>query len=176
MRSVLGREPTVGEMYLAHQQGLGGARRLLGNPNADAASLVGGEAVRLNGGRSGMTAAEFASIWTGRADGLLGGQNNVPAHDPARPPSVFNPPPQGNTAPQGSSTESIWDGLAGLAANNPYFGGAMAAQQPVPVQMAPMPQAMPIQTQQRDTLAPYMELFSGLSPRANGRGAYNVPT
>lgn len=63
----LGRPPTAGELYLAHQQGAAGAERLLRNPNAAAASVVGPDAVRLNGGHAGMTAGEFASLWTRKA-------------------------------------------------------------------------------------------------------------
>lgn len=69
LRSKLGREPTAGELYLAHQQGPGGAVKLLANPNAAAASVVGGDAIRLNGGREGMSAGEFAAIWTSKAGG-----------------------------------------------------------------------------------------------------------
>lgn len=64
----LGREPTAGELYLAHQQGAGGAAKLLTAGNAPAASVVGADAARLNGG-SGMSAADFAGQWTGRFDG-----------------------------------------------------------------------------------------------------------
>jgi hypothetical protein len=59
----LGRKPTAAELYLAHQQGGEGARRLLSNPNAKAVDIVGAEAVRLNGGNTDMTAGEFASLW-----------------------------------------------------------------------------------------------------------------
>lgn len=76
LRATLGREPTVGEMYLAHQQGLGGARQLLANPHVRAASIVGADAVLLNGGTVDMTASEFARIWTSRADGLLAARNS----------------------------------------------------------------------------------------------------
>jgi hypothetical protein len=62
----LGRAPTEGEIYLAHQQGAGGAVRLLKNPNAPAEAVVGADAVRLNGGKPGMTAGEFAGLWTAR--------------------------------------------------------------------------------------------------------------
>jgi hypothetical protein len=65
----LGREPTPGELYLAHQQGAGGAAKLLANPDADAASVVGADAVRLNGGRVGMTAGQFARLWTSKFEG-----------------------------------------------------------------------------------------------------------
>ena len=66
LRSRLGREPTAGELYLAHQQGAGGAAKLLSNPDGSAVSSVGGAAVRLNGGQGGMTNAQFASKWTGK--------------------------------------------------------------------------------------------------------------
>jgi soluble lytic murein transglycosylase-like protein len=62
----LGRVPTDGELYLAHQQGGAGAARLLANPNAKAYTIVGREAVRLNGGDPNMTAGQFASLWTNK--------------------------------------------------------------------------------------------------------------
>ncbi|WP_340250890.1 transglycosylase SLT domain-containing protein [Sulfitobacter pontiacus] len=65
---VLGREPNVGELYLAHQQGPGGASKLLRNPNAKAVDVVGADAVRLNGGNANMSTSEFASLWTNKAE------------------------------------------------------------------------------------------------------------
>ncbi|MBO1021476.1 transglycosylase SLT domain-containing protein [Methylobacterium sp. SD274] len=69
LTKTLGRTPSAGELYLAHQQGAGGAAKILSNPDAPAASLVGAKAVALNGGSPGMTAAEFAARWTGKFDG-----------------------------------------------------------------------------------------------------------
>lgn len=43
LRQALGREPTDGELYAAHFAGLGGAKKLLTNPNAPAISLLGKE-------------------------------------------------------------------------------------------------------------------------------------
>lgn len=63
---VLGRAPTAGELYLAHQQGAAGAAKLLANPNAPAASIVGTKAVIQNGGTQGMTAGDFANMWTSK--------------------------------------------------------------------------------------------------------------
>ncbi len=63
LRKVLGRDPTPGELYLAHQQGPAGAAKLLSNPTAPAESIVGVKAVRLNGGRMGMSAQQFANLW-----------------------------------------------------------------------------------------------------------------
>jgi hypothetical protein len=68
LAQALGREPTAGELYLAHQQGAGGAAKLLANPNAPAESVVGVEAARLNGG-AGLTAGQFAQKWIGKVDG-----------------------------------------------------------------------------------------------------------
>jgi hypothetical protein len=62
LKRALGRDPTAGELYLAHQQGLGGATKILSNPNASVASLVGGEAARLNAG-GGKTGGQFAQQW-----------------------------------------------------------------------------------------------------------------
>ena len=67
LRTKLGRDPTVGELYLAHQQGAAGAMRLLSNPGRLAVAAVGGGAVRLNGGNASMTAGEFAGLWTRKA-------------------------------------------------------------------------------------------------------------
>lgn len=63
LRNALGREPTGAELYLAHQQGAGGASSLLKNPTAKAVDIVGEQAVRVNGGDSNMTAGEFANLW-----------------------------------------------------------------------------------------------------------------
>src|SRR6185437_8737861 len=71
LRKALGREPTEGELYLAHQQGLGGASKLLANPNALASALVGDKAVMANGGLAGETAGDFAKHWTDK----FGGEN-----------------------------------------------------------------------------------------------------
>lgn len=76
LRGVLGREPTPGELYLAHQQGAGGAAKLLRDPSARAVDIVGADAVRLNGGNPNMTAAEFASLWMNKTDKVLGGQGS----------------------------------------------------------------------------------------------------
>jgi hypothetical protein len=76
LTAALGREPTGAELYLAHQQGGGGARALLSNTSANVvdalAPLYKGDreraarAVRLNKGNVNMTAGEFASLWLDR--------------------------------------------------------------------------------------------------------------
>lgn len=62
----LGRAPTAGELYLAHQQGASGALNLLTHPGANAADIVGKAAVVQNGGSPDMTAGQFANLWTSR--------------------------------------------------------------------------------------------------------------
>jgi hypothetical protein len=74
LRRAFGRDPSPGEIYLAHQQGLGGAKKLLSNPDALAASLVGNQAVQLNAGRPNMTAREFAQLWDAKMNGSQPGQ------------------------------------------------------------------------------------------------------
>lgn len=78
---VLGREPDAGELYLAHQQGLGGATALLRQPDAnvvDALTTVyrdrskAERAVRLNGGSLDMSASAFAGQWINRANREVG--------------------------------------------------------------------------------------------------------
>lgn len=69
LTQALGREPTAGELYLAHQQGGGGAAKLLANPNARAVDIVGADAVRLNAGNENMTAGEFAGKWVNKFGG-----------------------------------------------------------------------------------------------------------
>lgn len=64
----LGRKVTGGELYLAHQQGAGGALKLLSNPDAKAVDVVGRDAVLQNGGDESMTAAQFAAKWTAKLD------------------------------------------------------------------------------------------------------------
>jgi hypothetical protein len=82
LRQALGREPSAGELYLAHQQGAGGAAKLLLNPDAKAADIVGTEAVRLNGGDPATwTAGDFARRWQGEY-----GETQIA--DPASDPQV----------------------------------------------------------------------------------------
>lgn len=79
LRTALGREPTGADLYLAHQQGVGGAAKLLSNPDALAASLVGTKAVVQNGGRQDMTAREFTAMWQAKFDGRDGPAPDVMA-------------------------------------------------------------------------------------------------
>lgn len=66
LTQALGREPTLGELYLAHQQGAGGAAKLLANPDAPVEQVIGHTAAANNGASPGMTAGQFASKWTNK--------------------------------------------------------------------------------------------------------------
>ena len=74
LRNRLGREPTPGEVYLSHQQGAGGASKLMSAPNAPAISLVGTKAVTQNGGSVDMTAQQFANLWMSKMGDTPSGQ------------------------------------------------------------------------------------------------------
>lgn len=69
LKSALGRDPSMSELYLAHQQGAAGAIKLLQNPDAPAASVIGEDAVVQNGGWETMTAAQFAEFQDLKFDG-----------------------------------------------------------------------------------------------------------
>ena len=79
LKKVLGRNPSPGELYLAHQQGPAGAAKLLENPNRLAVDVVGYDAVRLNGGAPGMTAQQFANLWISKANAADPDLDNNPA-------------------------------------------------------------------------------------------------
>jgi hypothetical protein len=90
LSQTLGRAPTDGELYLAHQQGAAGAGALLRNPEQKAvdalASVLGGDKVKAlkaitnNDGTAGMTAGQFADKWTSKFGGASGvaGATEVP--------------------------------------------------------------------------------------------------
>lgn len=103
LRRVLGRDPSGAELYLAHQQGLGGAGKLLANPNAPGEAAVGARAFKLNAGRPGMTAGQFAQLWTDRFNARPGGQRpQQPAQPPAAAPAALPfAAPQQPAAPSG---------------------------------------------------------------------------
>ena len=63
----LGRKPTNGELYLAHQQGAGGALKILqSDPSANAMSILGEDEVKNNGGNENTTIAEFRDKWASK--------------------------------------------------------------------------------------------------------------
>lgn len=79
LTGVLGREPGGAELYLAHQQGIGGAAALLARPGANVIDALAPayrgnrasamQAVLANGGNVNMTAGQFSQMWTDRYNG-----------------------------------------------------------------------------------------------------------
>lgn len=114
LAKALGRAPTAGELYLAHQQGSGGALKLLTTPFAKAADLVGAEAVRLNGGSPDMLAGDFAKLWTDKVESNDGGKSfaTLPSASSVAPMAVteirspvsVTPGKTGTFRPSGSDT------------------------------------------------------------------------
>lgn len=79
MTPFLGRAPSAGELYIAHQQGAGGAVSLLTHPDASAASLVGADKIAANlpasmkGLAETITARQFTQYWEGHFSGEAAG-------------------------------------------------------------------------------------------------------
>lgn len=99
LSSALGREPTAGELYLAHQQGAGGAIKLLSNPNATPAQLGLGRAVAVNGGNPNAPAGQFVQKWASKFDGV-GSPYGIASRDSATMPTMA-----ANAQPQSASDE-----------------------------------------------------------------------
>ncbi len=66
LTSALGRTPDDAELYLAHQQGPGGAVKLLTHPGVRAGDLVGDAAIKGNGGNPDAPASAFTAMWTNK--------------------------------------------------------------------------------------------------------------
>lgn len=112
LAKVLGRDPTDAELYLSHQQGIGGASALLRNPDMNAvdalAQAYGGDkakaraAIVANGGDPNGTAADFSGKWIGKFGGVAGAPSFAPGGGAVHvmPASVSGFGPQGEPAPQ----------------------------------------------------------------------------
>jgi hypothetical protein len=96
--NAMGRAPTPSELYMMHQQGAGGALKLLKNPDATVASLGLGNAVSSNGGRPDMTAKDFVSQWDQRYATAGGG----PGRAPSGPQGGADLPMEGAQATEGN--------------------------------------------------------------------------
>lgn len=154
----LGRAPTAGELYLAHQQGGGGASKLLANPSARAIDVVGRDAVINNGGNADMTAAEFARRWTNKVaanEADLPAQDAAVAEAPGAAPGFVIPPAAASApAMDGATFNAIANGVdqAPLdpvfqteGISQPWMGTALApaATAAPQVARAPMPPPRP---------------------------------
>lgn len=126
LEKVLGRPPTPGELYLGHQQGPGGAAKLLSNPDARAVDLVGADAVRLNGGRPDMTAREFANLWNKKL-----GMDSLAAYDREEQQVAAKKSADLGTLAVGSSQPMIDDaGGAPAVGGNPFSSAPNAPSAP----------------------------------------------
>jgi hypothetical protein len=141
LRLALGRDATPGELYLAHQQGAGGATKLLQNPDTPAASLVGTKAVLLNGGNQGMTARDFAALWSKKMGDAPVATPGAPAAPAAPPPESPNTTPAADTAPQ----QPAGPDLGSILANAFTSMTQSQPQKQVPAQPAsiPLPEIAP---------------------------------
>lgn len=128
LRDALGRDPTHGELYLAHQQGGAGARGILSNPNALASDTVGSRAIVVNGGNPAMTNQQFAGLWTSKFPGGTQTQAQAPT---APAPAAATP---GYAAPAtgvGSTATGGTFGVSGIQARGaPQVGQASAPSVP----------------------------------------------
>lgn len=78
----LGRPPTNGELYLAHQQGVGGAKKILtSSPESLAVDVLGRDEVLNNGGNENTTVGEFKQKWTEKFSDLDAQQKKVETID-----------------------------------------------------------------------------------------------
>ena len=96
----LGREPTGAELYLAHQQGAGGAAGLLANMNKPAGSVTDPYNIKVNNGNPNAPASEFVQQFLAKYEGAKPGQNRGqgptktamdPRFDPNSLTPAFNP-------------------------------------------------------------------------------------
>jgi hypothetical protein len=96
LKKRLGRDPTAENLYLAHQQGAGGATALLNAPpeiNAIEALKAAGvknaeEAVLHNGGTKEMTAGEFVQKWAAKFNGSWLHGAGKHQHEPGSPDAL----------------------------------------------------------------------------------------
>ena len=104
----LGRAPDDADLYLAHQQGSGGASKLLTNPNVRAGDLVGDSAIRSNGGDPNAPASAFTTLWRNKFNGIrttslpsfaTGFGAGQPYYDGAPGPGVMPPLPSAAPLP-----------------------------------------------------------------------------
>jgi hypothetical protein len=68
LRNALGRDPQPWELYMAHQQGEGGASKLLSSPDTPAGQLTKPQFILANRGDPNAPARQFASLWQSKFD------------------------------------------------------------------------------------------------------------
>lgn len=123
LAKALGREPTAGELYLAHQQGAGGATALLTHPDQPAGSLVSPKAIAVNGGDPNAPAGQFVDKWTSKFANVAPYQVASASPDIPTPsaPGLIDPPvPAPALAPPAPSNSPQYaPGTTQVAASSP---------------------------------------------------------
>lgn len=185
LRQALGRDPTTGELYLAHQQGAYGASQILTSPTgSNAVTTLGREAVALNVPRlpgenarefndriSRMTVGDFSKVWTDKAEQVA--TTRLP---PGYIPGVGTlRDVQANPTTQGGYASG--KGLTGTSPVSSFFGvapgprntrsDAVNARQAQINRTAPISPAMPqYRTSNTPVPVPRMATRGGPTPNA----------
>lgn len=128
LKGTLGRDPAEHELYMAHQQGLGGAAAILEDPDAPAARALSpfyrnpAKAITGNGGDRSMSCGAFTSLWEQKyADKApLGG---VPSGDSRRMAGT-QPDPSPGTSAYSGRTDLVARDVFGPSTVGPGFHGA----------------------------------------------------
>ncbi|MFB0490180.1 hypothetical protein ABIE45_002766 [Methylobacterium sp. OAE515] len=140
LTNALGRTPTDGEMYLAHQQGAVGAGKILANPDATMGSLGLGRAAAGNGGTPDTLARDFASKWVGQVDGIpkapaptapSGSPMTLPGAASAPAGFGLSGPMQLSAAPADGSAQVLGAGAPSLANPASLLAFGLAPLQPM---------------------------------------------
>jgi len=90
LRSKLGRDVDAADLYIAHQQGAGGAFKLLSGQGS-AGEAVGNKAVSWNAGNPNAPASEFVSLWRSKFEGAPAQAAPQAQAQPAATPSQPQP-------------------------------------------------------------------------------------
>ncbi|MPZ19550.1 MAG: transglycosylase SLT domain-containing protein [Luteitalea sp.] len=124
-RKTFGSDPTGDQFYLMHQQGGQGGINLLRNPTQPASSVVSEDAIRLNAGQPGMTAGDFANLWTKKfgAGTQPVGSRAATAPDAAGAPGVAPLTPAAPTDGLGPLMAQLLSAQQPPAAEKPPEGG-----------------------------------------------------
>jgi len=120
LMSAIGREPTAAELYLAHQQGAGGARKLLTNPNQPAGMLTNPNFISSNAGDPNAPASQFSQKFGDMFNRKVAEASGVPM-DQALAYSGQQP-----TGPQdaaGQALQGAFGAPGGGSSDNPFGDG-----------------------------------------------------
>jgi hypothetical protein len=99
LASFLGRQPTAAEVSIAYQQGLGGAKALIGNPNMSAKDALtkayGGDAdaaeraIKVNGGDPNAPASQFVGKLSSAFNAMPSDLTKLAAYKSEQPSDIY---------------------------------------------------------------------------------------